>query len=40
MSIQKLHARIEYIINLTISKQTANVKKQKDTVSNLSKYCL
>ena len=40
MSISKLHARIEYIINLTITKLTSKIKKQKDTVSNLSKYWL
>ena len=32
------HARIEYIINLTITKLTSKIKKQKDTVSKLSKY--
>ena len=29
---------MKYVINLTITKQTTKVKKQKDTVSNLSKY--
>ena len=32
------HARIEYIINLTITTLTSKIKKQKDTVSKLSKY--
>ena len=31
---------MKYVINLTITKQTTKVKKQKDTVSNLSKYWL